>query len=271
MLITTGIDKFSHPNKLKVMDKDQSIEKVKNLDKAVNGKLDNVLTGLDNGSMFQKISVFLIKWTAYLLVLGGLFVLVYESLGNTGYIERYVTSSFFRGWEKIGAIIGLVLGVVVSLLLLWLVLKVFTRRANELKVVEFEGFMPFLYKNAIPKFIIVVGEFLFLSIAYSGLMFFLATLLGSQVYAPLAGYHETILPVFPLMDYLPNYELSIQGFKGDYDFIVLGLEISFVTLLSSFVVLLAFYMYREIFNYMVRLGLVLVEFLPKFRIPISIK
>lgn len=252
------------------MDKEQSIEQVKKIDKAVTGKIDEAMNRLDDGSMFKIISVVLIKWSAYILVLAGLFVIVYGLLGNDGYIERFVSSSFFRGWKKIGAIIGLVLGVVLSLAFVWMILKMFTKRASQLKEIPFNGFMPFLYTHAVPKIIIVIGEFLFLSMLYSGCMFLIATLLGSQVYAPLAGYHESLVPAFPALEYLPNYELSLQGFKGNYDYIVLGLEISFVTILSSFVVLLAFYIYRELFNYLVKLTLVLVKFLPDFKIPIRI-
>lgn len=252
------------------MDKEQSIEQVKKIDQAVTSRVDHALERLDDGSMFKSISVALIKWSGYVLVLGGLFIVVYGLLGNDGYIERYVSSSFFRGWKKIGAIIGLVVGVLASIAFIWLVLKTFLKRASQLNEAQFEGFLPFIYAQAIPKFFVVAGEFLFLSMIYSGILFLLATLLGSQVYAPLAGYHESIVPAFPLLDYLPNYELSLQGFKGNYDFIILGLEISFVTILSSFIVLLAFYVYRELFNYLVKLTLILFKFLPDFKIPISI-
>jgi len=121
----------------------------------------------------------------------------------------------------------------------------------------------------IPKLILVIGELLFILFLYAGILQIIAALVGSYVYAPLSGYASLILGIFPGMDLLAG--LAPQHIYGDYDSFGEFIKIGVMSIGASFVLLIAFYIYKEIYNYVLKLATNLISFLPKFAIPLAIR
>ena len=65
--------------------------------------------------------------------------------------------------------------------------------------------------------------------------------------------------------------LAPQKIVGDYDHIGDNIKTGVMSIAGSFLLLIAFYIYKEIYNYMLNLLTNLISFLPKFALPIAIR
>ena len=58
---------------------------------------------------------------------------------------------------------------------------------------------------------------------------------------------------------------------GDYDNFGVFIKMGVIGIASSFIVLIAFYIFKEIYSYILILATNLISFLPKFAIPLAIR
>jgi hypothetical protein len=120
----------------------------------------------------------------------------------------------------------------------------------------------------IPRLITLIGELSFTFFMYIGLLQLVATLVGSLAFAPLLTYgqvFQSVPGVDMLMFMIPN------TIYGDYDNFSGGIQLALVCIVGSVLILIAYYIYREIYNYALKLVIALISFLPKFAIPLAIR
>ena len=131
------------------------------------------------------------------------------------------------------------------------------------------GLLDFVFNKTLPKLILILGELLFILFIYGGILQIIATMVGSYVYAPLSSYPGLILGLIPgtrmFNELIPN------SIYGDYDNIGNSIKIAVMGIASSFVILIVFYIYKEIYSYLLKLITVFIGFLPKFAIPLAIR
>ena len=105
----------------------------------------------------------------------------------------------------------------------------------------------FWVNKTVPKLILIIGELLFILFLYGGILQIIASLVGSYAYAPLISYPNLILSMLPGMDsfnqFMPNQ------IYGDYDNFGGFIKIGIVAIATSFIVLIAFYIYKEVYSY----------------------
>ena len=114
-----------------------------------------------------------------------------------------------------------------------------------------------------------MNKLLFILFLYGGILQIIASLVGSYAYAPLISYPNLILSMLPGMDsfnqFMPNQ------IYGDYDNFGGFIKIGIIAIATSFIVLIAFYIYKEVYSYILKLATNLIGFLPKFAIPLAIR
>lgn len=238
-------------------------------DKGYNKLVIPFLGRLDNGNVFKNIITLLLSLLAVGLLLGGIYLSIDGLFGDSGFVKSYISSEYLSGGKKAGAVVGLILGFAMSILTAWALFSVLKKRTEQMKTIEYDGLLSFVFVKTLPKLILVIGELLFVLFLYAGILQIFAALVGSFVYAPLSGYPALLLSIFPGMEIFS--ELTPQQIVGDYgnfgDCIIIGV----MSIAGSFLVLIAFYIYKEIYNYTLKLATNLISFLPKFAIPLAIR
>ena len=89
------------------------------------------------------------------------------------------------------------------------------------------------------------------------------------VYAPLSELPALLLSIFPGMEVFSG--LAPQQIVGDYENFGEYIKIGVMSIAGAFLLLIAFYIYKEIYNYILKLVTNLISFLPKFAIPLAIR
>ena len=239
------------------------------VDKAYAKLIIPFLGKLDDGNVFKNIITFLLSLTAIALLLGGIYLAIVGLFGYEGYIKSYITNEGISGGKQFGAIIGLVLGFSISILTAWTLYSILKKRTEQLNEQVYLGLLDFVFNKTIPKLILILGELLFILFIYGGILQIIATMVGSYVYAPLSSYPGLILGLIPgtrmFNELIPN------SIYGDYDNIGNSIKIAVMGIASSFVILIVFYIYKEIYSYLLKLITVFIGFLPKFAIPLAIR
>ncbi len=239
------------------------------VDKAYAKLIIPFLGKLDDGNVFKNIITFLLSLTAIALLLGGIYLAIVGLFGYEGYIKSYITNEGISGGKQFGAIIGLVLGFSISILTAWTLYSILKKRTEQLNEQVYLGLLDFVFNKTLPKLILILGELLFILFIYGGILQIIATMVGSYVYAPLSSYPGLILGLIPgtrmFNELIPN------SIYGDYDNIGNSIKIAVMGIASSFVILIVFYIYKEIYSYLLKLITVFIGFLPKFAIPLAIR
>jgi len=238
-------------------------------DKGYNKIVIPFLGKLDDGNVFKKIIILLLTFLPICLLLGGVYLSIDGLFGDSGFIKRYISNEYLSGGKKVGAVIGLILGFVISILTAWALFSILKKRSEQMKTIEYDGLSSFVFVNILPRLISVVGELLFALFLYAGILQIIAALVGSFVYAPLIEYPSLLLSIFPGMDIFSG--LVPQQIFGDYDNFGGYFTIGLISIGVSFLLLIAFYIYKEIYNYILKLVTNLISFLPKFAIPLAIR
>lgn len=222
-------------------------------DKGYNKLVIPFLGKLDDGNVFKNIITMLLSILAVLLLLGGL----------------YLTVSGVSDFLNKGGVIGLILGIVISILTSWALFSILKKRTEQMKTIEYDSLLSFLFVNIAPRLILVIGELLFTLILYLGILQIIAALIGSAVFAPLSNYPGLILNLIPGMEIFSNFIPT--SISGSYDYFEELIKVGLSGIAGAFIVLIAFYVYKEIYNYILKLATNLISFLPKFAIPLAIR
>ena len=238
-------------------------------DKGYNKLVIPFLGKLDDGNVFKNIIILLLTVLAFGLLLGGIYLSFDGLFGDSGFIKSYISDENLSGGKKAGAVVGLILGFAISILTAWVLFSVLKKRSEQMKTIEYDGLLSFVFVKTLPKLILVIGELLFVLFLYAGILQIIAALVGSFVYAPLIEYPALLLSIFPGMDVFTG--LVPQQIVGDYDYFGEYIKIGVLSIAGSFLLLIAFYIYKEIYNYILKLVTNLISFLPKFAIPLAIR
>jgi len=238
-------------------------------DKGYNKLVIPFLGRLDDGNVFKNIITLLLSVLAVGLLLGGIYLSVDGLFGDSGFVKSYISSEYLSGGKKAGAVAGLILGFAISILTAWALFSILKKRTEQIKTIEYDGLLSFVFVQTLPKLILVIGELLFVLFLYAGVLQIFAALVGSFVYAPLSEYPALLLSVFPGMEIFSG--IAPQKIVGDYDNFGDYIKIGVMSIAGSFLLLIAFYIYKEIYNYILKLVTNLISFLPKFAIPLAIR
>ena len=238
-------------------------------DKGYNKLVIPFLGKLDEGNVFKNIITLFFSISAVGLLIGGIYLTIAGLLGDDGFIKNYITNENITGGINAGSIIGLLLGFLISLITAWVLFSVLKKRTEQLKELEYVGLLDYVFNKTVPKLILIIGELLFILFLYGGILQIIASLVGSYAYAPLSSYPSLILGMLPgkniFNEFMPN------RIYGDYDNFGVFIKMGVIGIASSFIVLIAFYIFKEIYSYILILATNLISFLPKFAIPLAIR
>ena len=238
------------------------------LDKARSKFVDPVTSKLDEGSIFKSFVILMLHISAFGALLGGVVLTVTGLIGEDSFVSQHITNEFAENSHKIGAVVGLGLGVALSIVVAWYLYALIMKRTAQLKSDYYEGLLHYLYSKVAPKMIILAGEVACALMIYMSLLALIATCVGSAAYAPLSGYGDMIVGIFPGMDLIPTARVDLVG---NYDYFEAGIKSGILGLVFSFITLIGFYIYREVYNYLLKLAILLIAYMPKFAIPFSIR
>ena len=238
------------------------------LDKARSKFIDPLTTKLDEGSIFKSFIILILHIAAFGALLGGLVLIATGLIGDDSFINQHITSEYMDSGYKVGATIGLVLGAALSVIVAWFLYAIIMKRTTQLKSEDYNGLLHYLYSKFAPKMIILGGEVICVLMMYIALLGIIATCVGSAAYGPLGGYTDMLLGIFPGMELIPAQRINLIG---NYDYFEEGIKSGILGLIFSFITLIGFYIYREVYNYLVKLVILLIQYLPKFAIPLSVR
>ena len=236
-------------------------------DSNYNNRVLPFLTGVDDGKVFKWYLTTFWRLAAFAMLLGGLAISFMELFGDSGFIKQAFDNDI-TGGKKAGAAVGLVVGLVLSIVTAWFLYSVTKKRAEQLNDQEYKGLLHFVFVTMIPRLIALIGELSFTFVMYIGLLQLVATLVGSLAYAPLLTYGQ-VLTTVPGVDMIAN--MLPNTIYGDYDNFSGGISTAMTAIVGSLLVLIIYYIYREIYNYSLKLVMALISFLPKFAIPLAIR
>ena len=238
-------------------------------DKAYNNAIIPFLAKLDDGNIFKSIIGLLLSAIAIFCLVGGVYLSITELFGDSGFIKQYITRENLTWGKIIGSIAGLIFGFVISLITSWALYSVLKKRNEQMKAIEYAGLIDFVFIKMIPKLILAIGELIFILFLYVGVLQIIAALFGAAVFAPLSNLPSLILMIFPGMEMASD--LIPQSINSDYEYFSESIKAGVIAVAISFVMLMVFYIYKEIYNYALKLVTSLISFLPKFAIPPAIR
>jgi hypothetical protein len=238
-------------------------------DNAYNKFILPFLGKLDDGNVFKKIITLSLSISSLGLLIGGIYLTITGLFGDDGFIKNFVTNEMIVGGKKVGSIVGLLLGSVASIITAWSLFSILKKRTEQLDGLEYTGLLDFVFNKTLPKLILIIGELLFILLIYVSVLQIFASLVGSYVYAPLLRFPTIIMGITPGMQmfnqFIPNQ------IYGDYDHFDMYLKMGVLGFAASFIVLIAFYLYKEVYSYILKLATNLIDFLPKFALPLAIR
>ena len=237
-------------------------------DKAYNKFIIPYLGKLDDGNVFKNVITSIFWLFSIGLLLGGIYLSISGLFGDNGYIETSVTADYLTGGKMFGSTVGMVIGLAISIVTSWILYSVLKKRTEELKALNYDGILDFIFAKTFPKLILTIGELLFILIFHVGILVLVSALVGSSTYAPLSGYGGLLLN-FIGMDMLS--EMIPVNISSDYDYFSDTIKIGIIVMLSSLVALIASYVYNEVYKYSLKLVTNLINFMPKFAIPVAIR
>jgi hypothetical protein len=237
-------------------------------DKNYNNRVLPFLGNVDNGDLFKWYVVNIWRLLSYALLIGGIAITFAELFGDSGFIKQNLQNEALSGGKKAGAGIGLVIGFVLSIVAAWFMYSVTKKRTDQLKEEAYSGLLHYIFCVVIPRQITLIGELAFIIVLYIGLMMLVATLVGSAAYAPLMSLGEALTST-PGVDALGG--LLPNAIVGDYDNFDVNIQMALTGIIASVLVLIAYYIYREVYNYAIRIVTALIHFIPKFAIPLAIR
>ena len=230
-----------------------------------NKKIDKLLSKIDDGNFFKTLIVLMFRLLAFGFLLGGLFFSVYSIFGQSGYF-----CGPFCGLDglilKITAVLGFIIGLVVSIGAIYFIFMVIMKRAKQLKDKEYNGLLEYLYKHTIPTCIIISGEVIASILFTIGILGLFAALLGSLVYFPLGGVLSPLLNEIGVA-----YGGGHITLAGDWDYIEYIAVMYLFSIMSSLMYLIGAYVAKEVYQYACKLVIIFIKFLPRLAIPLAIR
>ena len=128
----------------------------------------------------------------------------------------------------------------------------------------------YLSHELLPRTITLYGELFFTLIFYVSTLQLVAALDGHSAYAPLMDYLGMFQSIMiPGMDMI--YALIPTKLIGDFNHLDITLRLAGFGLTASFVVLIFYYVMKEVYLYALKMMMAFLAFLPKFALPIALR
>ena len=238
------------------------------LDKARGKFVDPITSKLDEGTLFKSFVILMLNIAAFGALIGGVLMTVTGLIGDRSFISQHITSEYVDGAHQAGAVGGLILGAVLSLFVAWFLFALISKRTEQLKNESYDNLLSYLFVKVFPRMIIIAGEVTCTLLVYVSILGLIATCVGSAAYGPLGGYGDMMVGMLPGMDLIPSTRVNLVG---NYDYFEAGIKSGILGLVGSIITLIGFYIYREVYNYMLKLAVILIAYMPKFAIPLAIR
>ena len=240
------------------------------IDDQYNNRVLPFLGKIDSGHLFKWFVVLFWKLASYVFLLGGLFITIKSMTGDDGYIKTTLDLEGITGAQKAGGIVGLIIGIILSIVCAWFLYSITKKRAEQLNDEDYHGVLHFLSHSLLPRAITLGGELAFTLIFYVSLLQLVASLDGYAAYAPLMDYMSVFLSIpVPGMEMVSG--LVPTAIQGDYDTMDVTLRLAIGGMAAAFVVLITYYAIREVYMYGLKITMNLLAFIPKFAIPFAIR
>lgn len=234
-------------------------------DQNYNKRILPLLGNIDNGQLYSWYVFNLLRFISWVILVGGVIATIAMLFGENGYISNSVTMEGLSTEKKIGSSIGLVIGLILSLITIWTMYSMMKKRVEQIREISFTDLLKYIFVGIIPKLITLIGELAFVLLIYMGLSQIFATLVGASVFAPLTGAGKFLFEVQGLGEMVPN------AIEGDYATFAEGLKEGCINALISVIVLIFFYVFKEVYNYFLKLVMAFLDYLLKFEIRLAIR
>lgn len=260
------------------MEQNLPFVKVGIIDDNYNNRVLPFLGKIDNGHLFKWVIVLIWRLLSYALLLGGIYLTFAGIAGDEGYL-KLLEGDGLSGGQKAGAIVGLILGVVISLVCAWFLYSLVKKRTSQLEENEYNGLLEYLTGTLFPRLITLIGEIGFTLFFYMGLMQICATLVGSYAYAPIVDLWDTIMnmvmslssPGLDMVTSLSAENPMAKMVAGSYDNFGPEMQGAIMIIVTSFLYLIYFYALKQIYNYALSMTHALIRFIPRLALPIAIR
>lgn len=237
-------------------------------DKNYNERILPFLGKVDSGNLYQWYFYNLLRISSWIVLIGGIVGCCKDIFGEAGYIKSSITAEGLNMGNKIGASVGLLLGLVISIITCWALYSIMKKRIEQIHDAEYNGLLGYLFGNLTPKLITLMGELTFGITLYIGVLQVIASLIGSSVYAPLSEF-GTMCCSASCMDGITC--MLPKQIHGDYNTFVSDISSGLIAIAYSVIALISYYLMREVYNYGLKLTTALLAFLPKLALPLSIR
>ena len=234
-------------------------------DKAYNDHVIPFLSKLDAGDVFKKFINTILKIAMYGFLAYGVYLSIMGLFGDDGFFNR-----LGDGWQKgYGGYLGGIVGALLSIVVSWVGYSMLKKRIEQLNQQPFDSLLHYIYKHFLPRLIIIIGEIIFLLLLSFGVFQIIASILGTMVHTPLVEIYMYLQDTNPINEWITVYPNPVS--MGDYsnfgDAIIPGVS----AIIFSFIVLMAYYISVEAYKYLIKLIINVINFLPKFAIPLAIR
>jgi hypothetical protein len=230
----------------------------------VESEVKNLLDKIDNGNIFKSIIVLFFRLIGWGIIASGLWACIINMFSDDdsyryGYFSKFEN---LEGMQQFTSVIGFLIGLVLCLATIYVLFLFVKKRTNQLEDSAYEGLIHYMYKSVFPTMIMIFGEVLALLLFLVGILSLVAAILSSLVYFPLNDMYMILGEAFDAND-LHRGGIWIQGFS-EYSTYFESLKSnglgSLVILAVSAFVLVFTYIFKEVYQYLIKLFIKLVEF-----------
>lgn len=235
--------------------------------------VDKPLNFIDSGNFFKKgLHYYLILISVGILI-GGVYTIITGLFGDGGYVDQM---EFTESGIKVRSYIASIFTFLISLASVVVVALIFYKRANDLQKKEYSGILQYLYKDFFPTIIKIYGESLAILPIFLSLITFFSVLLVGIPFSPIDEISRSMFG-YAQLDFMSDAMSSSNPFSvddfGDYieSFLKVGIGGFFTSLILSFSMLIITHIALEVYGYLVKIIINLVNFIPKFALPLWVQ
>ena len=226
-------------------------------------EVKNLLHRIDNGNIFKSIIVLFFRLIGWGIIASGLWACIINMFSDDdsyryGYFSKFES---LTGMQSFTSVIGFLIGLVLCLATIYVLFLFVKKRTNQLEDSAYEGLIHYMYKSVFPTIIMIFGEVLSLLLFLVGILTLVAAILSSLAYFPLAD-------IFQLLGQMVDFDSGSDGiwiigfteYTTYFEFLKSGGLASLGILAVSAFVLVGTYIFKEVYQYLIKLVIKLVEF-----------
>ncbi|MBT7480840.1 MAG: hypothetical protein HN677_00425 [Flavobacteriales bacterium] len=226
-------------------------------------EVKNLLDRIDNGNIFKSIIVLFFRLIGWGIIASGLWECIINMFSDDdsyryGYFSKFEN---LEGMQQFTSVIGFLIGLVLCLATIYVLFLFVKKRTNQLEESPYEGLIHYMYKSVFPTMIMIFGEVLSLLLFLVGILTLVAAILSSLVYFPLAD-------MLQLLGQMVDFDSGSDGiwiigfneYTAYFEFLKSGGLASLGIMAVSAFVLVGTYIFKEVYQYLIKLVIKLVEF-----------